>query len=615
MSRIGDLFIENKFIKDTLLAKKQMEAASFRKVQKPSDNPFDAARIVINRTRYTSLEQYENNIMFIKPNLEYSDKVMEDIFIDIVTRARQLAIRGDGLLTPEEAANVAEEVKILKKNLIDYANAQFTGKYIFSGSSVNVKPFTSAYSQGITTKVFSNSYNVNAISEKATALNDVALPQGETLSFRVGDNVIYIKALKDMTLQEVIDEINSQANDKNIPAFAYASPQGDGTYKLLIRSGDKTLSPEDVKLGSILGSPEYPNLALRYDKENQTGDTFSFNFVKDGTTTTISVTATKNMSLKELADELNRKIKEKGILAEAVITRTKEGGFYLRIISGDPEAKIESLTDTGGKIVSADNPSYTINDPDGKVVYLGDYKVFNVEVDESIQIEGNVILADEISQLWDALSELEGAILSKSGYTITSTNAVSSSTIVLTNGGTFKFSIGETTIELTNNSGEDWDLDEFLKNLNEKISEYGIEVEARIYESLSNPGYFGLKLYSLDPNDGPFTIIQDDTIFAGNYTANYTPSDFISDVIEKIDEISQSLNAKRIRVGNDLSRLEYYQNLVSEKKVKIAETDDKLENIDLAEAMASISKYQNIYQMNLLLLSKSQSISLLDFMR
>ncbi|WP_459896181.1 flagellin [Desulfurobacterium crinifex] len=615
MSRIGDLFLENKFIKNTLLAKKQMEAASFRKLQKPSDNPFDVARVVVNRFRYISLEEYENNIKFIRPNLEYSEKVMGDIFTDIITRARQLAIRGDGLLTPEEAANIAEEVKLLKKNLLDYANAQFTGKYIFSGSSVNVKPFTFAYSQGITTKVFSNDYNVDVLSTNSVALDDTALSEGDTLTFRIGNDVVYVKALKDMTLQEVIDVINSKTDEKNIPAFAYASPQGDGTYKLLIRSGEKTLSPEDVELGSILGSPDYPHLALEYDELNQTGDTFSFDFVKNGTTTTISVTATKDMGLKELADELNKKIKENGILAEAVITRTKEGGFYLRIISGDPEARIENLTDEGGRIISTNHASYIINDPDGKAVYLGDYKVFNAEVDESTRIEGNVILANEITQLWDVLSELEGAVLSKSGYNLTSTNAVSSSTTVLANGKTFKFSFAGTTVELTNNSGDDWNLDEFLKNLNEKIKEYGLELEARVYESLSNPGYFGLKLYSLDPNGGPINIIQDDTVFAGNYTANYTPSDFISDVIGRIDEISQSLNAKRIEVGNALSRLEYYENLVNEKKTKITEIDNELENVDLAEAMASITKYQNIYQMNLLLLSKSQSISLLDFMR
>ncbi len=609
MSRIGDLFLENKFIKNTLLAKKQMEAATFRKLQKPSDNPFDVARVIVNRFRYLSFEEYENTISFVRPNLEYSEKILGDIFTDVLARARQLAIRGDGLLTPEEASAVAEEIKILKKNLVDYANTQFTGKYIFSGSSVNVKPFTFAYSQGVTTKVFSNDYNVDVLSSNSVSLDETALKGGEALSFRIGDDVVYIKALKDMTLQEVIDAINNQVNEKNIPAFAYASPQGDGTYKLLVRSGKKTISPTDVEFGSILGSPTYPHLALKE------GETFSFDFVKNGTVTTISVTATKDLGLKELVEEINDKIKQKGILAKAVITRTKKGGFYLRILSGDPEGKIGNLTDSGGNIISSDTPFYVINDPDGKVVYLGDYKKFGAEVDESTRLSGNVIIADEISQLWDILSELEGAVLSKTGYTLVSTNAVNSSTIVLANGKTFKFSFGGTVVDLTNNSGKDWTLDEFLKNLNKKIKEYGLELEARVYESLSSSGYFGLKLYSLDPNDGPITIIQDDTVFAGSYTANYTPSDFISDVIGKLDEISQFFNAKRIEIGSILEKLDFYENLVKEKKIKVSEIDDKLENIDLTEAMASITKYQNIYQMNLVLLSKSQSISLLDFMR
>jgi len=609
MSRIGDLFLENKFIKNTLLAKKQMEAATLRKLQKPSDNPFDVARVVVYRYRYLSFEEYKNNIAFVRPNLEYSEKVLEDIHTDILARARQLAIRGDGLLMPEEAFSIAEEIKLLKKSLVDYANAQFTGKYIFSGSSVDVRPFTFAYSQGITTRTFSNDYNVDVLSSNSVSLDETALPKGEVLTFRIGDNVVYLKALKDMTLQEVIDAINEQVNEKNIPVFAYASPQGDGTYKLLIRSGEKTLSPEEVKLGSILGSPDYPHLAL------EEGETFSFDFTGDGTAMTISVIADKDLGLKELVEELNNKIKEMGIPAEAVVARTKKGGFYLRILSGDPEAKIDNLVDTGGKIISSDTPFYVINDPDGKVVYLGDYREFYTEADESARLNGNVIIAEEIAQLWDALSELEGAVLSKSGYTLVSTNAVSSSTIVLANGKTFKFSFAGTVVELTNNSGSDWNLDEFLKNLNAKIKEYGLELEARVYESLSNPGHFGLRLYSLDPNDGPIEIIQDDTAFGGSYTANYAPSDFISNVISRLDDISRSLNAKRMEVGSLLQKLDFYENLVENKSLKISEADNELENVDLAEAMASITKYQNIYQMNLTLLAKSQSISLLDFMR
>ena len=609
MSRIGDLFLENKLIKNTILAKKRMEAATLRKLQKPSDNPFDVARVVVNNFRYLVYEEYRNSISFVRPNLEYSEKVLEDIFTDVLTRARQLAIRGDGLLTPEEAASIAEEIKVLKKNLVDYANAQFTGKYIFSGSSVYVKPFTFAYSQGVTTKAFSNDYNVDVLSQNSLALDDVALPQGEALSFRVGDKVVYIKALKDMTLQEVIDGINKQADEKGIPAFAYASLQEDGTYKLLIRSGEKELSPADVELGSVLGSPEYSNLALKE------GETFSFDFVKGETTITVSVTATKDLGIKELAEELNRKIKEKGILAEAVLTRTKKGGFYLRIISGDPEAKIANLTDSGGKVISSETPFYVLNDPDGKVIYLGDYEAFNAEVDESTRVDGNVLVADEIAQLWDVLSELEGAVLSKSGYTLVSTNAVTSSAVVLANGKTFKFSFAGTTVELTNNSGNDWNLDEFLKHLNEKIKEYGLELEARVYESLSNPGHFGLRLYALDPDDGPIEIITDESAFGGSYTANFTSSDFISDVIGRLDVISQSLNAKRMKVSSALQKLDFYENLVKEKKIKVSEMNNELENVDLAEAMASIMKYQNIYQMNLVLVARSQSLSLLDFMR
>jgi len=62
MSRIGDLYRENKLIKDTILAKKRIEAITFKKLQKPSDNPFNVARVIINHDTLRNIEQYKNSI-------------------------------------------------------------------------------------------------------------------------------------------------------------------------------------------------------------------------------------------------------------------------------------------------------------------------------------------------------------------------------------------------------------------------------------------------------------------------------------------------------------------------------------------------------------------------
>ena len=101
----------------------------------------------------------------------------------------------------------------------------------------------------------------------------------------------------------------------------------------------------------------------------------------------------------------------------------------------------------------------------------------------------------------------------------------------------------------------------------------------------------------------------------GGFSYTTSSSDFISYAIRQIDEIMQSFNRVRERTGADLEFIEYTEDKLAEKEVNISEETDKLENAKLEETLAQMSRYEAIYQMNLLLLSKRSKLSLLDFMR
>ena len=628
MSRIGDLYQQNKIIRDTILAKKRMEAITLKKLQKPSDNPFDAARVVINHDILKNIDQYKKNIKFVKPPLEFASHVMDDIFENILSRARYNAIRADGIRMNSEAHAIATEVHLLKKKLLDYVNSTFYGSYVFAGTKVYDQPFTFTYSELKSYNSFGNIYNTEVLSHNALSGTDsIALQTGDVLTFSIGDKNIYIKALKDMTLEDVVNRINTIAAQENIPAVATAVKTEDG-YKLFIRSGIPSLPPSQIEFGSILGNPQkeytvngetrsdYPQLALPEGKKI----TVKLKNIKTGDTYTISITAEKDMGLADVKSALDNAFKEKGLNADAIIRKTSDGRNYLSLITGDPDLRFADISDEGGKLVpqDADKSFLIVHNSSGKIVYRGDYTEREILIDDKRTVKANVVIADEVAKIWDMLSTLEAAIISKAEPFAVTKSSAELDDVVLNAGDKFSFQFDDNTIEIKADS--DMTLEDLVTEINKRLTEMGLEAKAELQPLTASKFY--LKLSSKNPEKAVSNIKVEDSAgndktdsFMGGFSYTTSSSDFISYAIRQIDEIMQSFNRVRERTGADLEFIEYTEDKLAEKEVNISEETDKLENAKLEETLAQMSRYEAIYQMNLLLLSKRSKLSLLDFMR
>lgn len=619
MSRIGDLYQQNKIIQDTILAKKRLEAISLKKIQKPSDNPFDAVRVVINHDILKNIEEYKKTIDFVKPSLEFASHVMDDIFEDVISRARYNAIRADGIRTSTEAHAIATEVSLLKKKLLDYANSTFYGSYIFSGTKVFDQPFTFTYSELKSYNAFGNIYNTEVLSHNAlSSTEETALNTGDVLTFSIGDKNIYIKALKPMTLQEVVDKINSVAAEENIAVVATAVNTGSG-YKLFIRSGIPSLPPSQIEFGSILGNPQsedYPQLVLEKGKTL----TVEIKDIEENLSYFISFTAEKDMGLADVQQKMNELFKQEGLNATAVIRKTSEGKNYLSFITGSSNLRFVDITDEGGKIAPSNvaPASLIINNSSGKIVYLGDYTEREVFVDDKRTVKANVVVADEIAKIWDTLSILESAILSKAEPFAVTQDSAELDDIVLNEGDTFSFEFDGNIIEIQADS--DMTLEALVTKINDRLAQMGLEARAEI-QPISGSEFY-LKLASQNSSKTISNIKVEDASgndktdsFMGGFNYTTSSTDFISYAIKRIDEIIQSFNGVRERTGAELEFIEYTQDKLMEKEVSISEETDKLENAKLEETLAQMSQYDAMYQMNLVLLSKMTKVSLLDYIR
>jgi flagellar hook-associated protein 3 FlgL len=119
----------------------QLQSATGRKINKPSDDPVGITYSLRYRAELSSNEQYQKNVDSATSWLDFNDTVMDQAG-SIVQRLRELTVQASTGTNPQSAMDsVKEEVMQLKEQLIDVANSKLNGKYIFNGETYDIKPY------------------------------------------------------------------------------------------------------------------------------------------------------------------------------------------------------------------------------------------------------------------------------------------------------------------------------------------------------------------------------------------------------------------------------------------------------------------------------------------
>lgn len=115
---------------------------SNQKFTNVSENPMDAASIISLNNQLSQIGVYNKNIESAKTQIN----VQNDAFTSIVEkmqRINDLALQASNSASGPEGVKAAKtEINQLKENIVDLANTQYDGKYIFSGAAVGTKPYT-----------------------------------------------------------------------------------------------------------------------------------------------------------------------------------------------------------------------------------------------------------------------------------------------------------------------------------------------------------------------------------------------------------------------------------------------------------------------------------------
>lgn len=116
------------------LAQTQESLATGKRINRPSDDPVGASKVLRLNESIDKLEQYKRNNDLMVGNLEQQEVVLRNIN-ESVQRARVLAIQvGSGVNTPADRKAIAEEISQIRNEVFDLMNTQNAdGEYIFSG--------------------------------------------------------------------------------------------------------------------------------------------------------------------------------------------------------------------------------------------------------------------------------------------------------------------------------------------------------------------------------------------------------------------------------------------------------------------------------------------------
>ncbi|WP_210367197.1 flagellar hook-associated protein FlgL [Bacillus sp. REN3] len=122
------------------MGKYQDQLATGKKIARPSDDPVVAMKGMFYRSNLTEVEQYKRNLSELYLWMENSEAGIDQANKGL-QRVRELVIQGkNGSLSPSDREAVAREIEQIKNDLVQVANTQVSGRYIFHGTDTDHPP-------------------------------------------------------------------------------------------------------------------------------------------------------------------------------------------------------------------------------------------------------------------------------------------------------------------------------------------------------------------------------------------------------------------------------------------------------------------------------------------
>ena len=124
------------------MAELQNQASTQKRVNKPSDDPLAAARVLSARTEIAGNSQYMKSVNSAKSFLEFSEQSLGEL-ADALIRAKELAVSqaNDAGANKGSREVVANEVEQLRNQAVQISNRKLGDRFLFGGFRTTKPPF------------------------------------------------------------------------------------------------------------------------------------------------------------------------------------------------------------------------------------------------------------------------------------------------------------------------------------------------------------------------------------------------------------------------------------------------------------------------------------------
>lgn len=135
--------VESMLARQRELAQTQQQVASGKRIQRPSDDPSAAVRVLDLKEAAQRLAQYQRNADAATARLAQEETALIGIE-DLLQRVRELAVRAaNDTLSDVDRRAVAAEIREHRDNFLQLANSRdANGEYLFAGFQSQTRPFS-----------------------------------------------------------------------------------------------------------------------------------------------------------------------------------------------------------------------------------------------------------------------------------------------------------------------------------------------------------------------------------------------------------------------------------------------------------------------------------------
>ncbi|MBW7990131.1 MAG: flagellar hook-associated protein 3 [Planctomycetes bacterium] len=188
----------------------QEQASTGSRINRVSDDPTVAYRVLGLNSNYKSLGNYINNLSEVVSTLELSSTVVQDITSSFTETQIRLTQISSGLYDDAARQRTAEGINDILEQTVSLANLKHMDQYLYGGTDTGTAPYTVERTNGKITKVTYDGSFENR--------NIEVSPGVESSAFFIGDNIF-------------------RSDDRSAPTFSGYTGAQSGTGTSSCRGG------------------------------------------------------------------------------------------------------------------------------------------------------------------------------------------------------------------------------------------------------------------------------------------------------------------------------------------------------------------------------------------